>query len=181
MILLRIPLEQVESFREFCFLPLATRPRASVNEILLIESVIEEGKEPFVHLAARYSHLSAIRSKGPSARNAYGVPAEVLLHIAAGWEINPPFRLSSEQGSHRDYSVPGEYLYVEPEDEMLIRRNQLLKNRFAAEPRDEPLTDEEAEIRELFHTLWSSQCDPGYDVKQWERLRALLMRKGIEL
>ncbi|HJS48419.1 MAG TPA: hypothetical protein VJ773_10575, partial [Gemmatimonadales bacterium] len=147
--------------------------------ILLIESDVDGEDDPVVHMAARYSHLSRIRSD--SATNVYGEPAEVLLHIASGWELPTPFRLSGKQGSDRDYAARGEYLYVEPEDEMLIHRNHLLGNRFAGEPRKEPLEDEEEEIRGLFHTLWSSQCDSGYDVKQWERLRYLLLRKGIEL
>lgn len=179
MLLLRIPLDRVPDFRESCFWPLATRPRASVNEILLIESDVDGQGDPVVHMAARYSHLS--RTAKEVARNTYGEPAEVLLHIASGWELTTPFRIGCEQGSHRDYTVRGEYLYVEPEDEMLIRRNQLLGNRFAGEPRPEPLEDEEEEIRGLFHTLWSKDRGPDYDVKQWERLRYLLLRKGIVL
>ena len=106
----------------------------------------------------------------------------MLLHVAAGWELDFPFRLPLVQGSHRDYTAPGEFLYVEPEDEMLIRRNRLLGTHFAGPLQEMELTDEEHLIRKRFHGLWSKAVGTNDYVKdEWSELSCLLNRKGVEL
>ena len=103
------------------------------------------------------------------------------MHLAAGWDLDFPFRLPLVQGSNRDYTVPGEFLYLDPEDEMLIHRNRVLGTRWAAPLLELPLTDEERLIQERFHGLWSNAVGtPDYVKREWVEFAELLRRKGIE-
>ena len=180
MLLLRIPRRLLRRFRVFGTWPLQAAPRLQVNEIILVEVPDRYfWKPPAIRFAARHSHLQ--RDLRKSGRKYFGIDGTVMLHVAAGWELDFPFRLPMIQGSNRDYSGPGEFLYVDPEDEMLIKRNRLLGTHWAGPLQDMPLTDEERLICERFHQLWSKAVGtPDYVKAEWKELASLLDRKGIE-
>jgi hypothetical protein len=179
MLLLRIPRRQLRKFRVHGAWPLQAAPRLQVNEIILVEVPGRLWTAPSIRFAARFSHLQ--RDLRRIGSQVFGREGTVLLHIAAGWELDFPFRLPLIQGSNRDYSAPGEFLYLDPEDEMLLQRNRFLGTRFAGPLLDMRLTDEEALIRERFHTLWSKSVGtPDYVKDEWKELGSLLRRKGIE-
>ena len=99
------------------------------------------------------------------------------LTAASAWRLARPFTLLEALGPRASYDRECPLVRLSAEHEHTIRSSRWLGAEVG--PVDHPELDER--VRALFLTLWDKAGTTQYDKSEWNELRHLLHRRGIEV